>query len=276
MTTQLADRLAKRMLPTVRRGLVVGRADSVKLFVAEDDEESEIWGTEVSRETDPELLAIEASGIADDEQSTAGVTRFRLRLYREGEIVADLAFRTAVKSKSADVVGESLLPKSDTLERALSRQAMRQAETAFRMLAANVEKQNAMFAPMLETLAKANADLQRQLADSVKANIDAVRAEREHDIALIRANTEAEAIKQGIDLVKEVGPRVAAYLSGENILHPLVGIVAKLEPEQVKLLVASGTITEREGADLVKAAARAKASVEKSNGKALPANGKVS
>lgn len=270
----LADKLARRIEPVIRRGLLVGGADLVRLYSVDGGTEAELWSSELTRESDATNLAAEAAGIAEEEYTHAETARFRVRCYREGEPCGEVIVRAGAKRPdpaNPDVVGEALLPKGEPAERSLTRQSMRQAENAYRLLHAVVEKQAALLLPTIEALTKANTDLTVRYLESVAKNAEAVRAEQAHEIELLRTSAEIDAIKEGVGLLKDVGPKIADHFSGASVLHPLLGIVAKLQPEQVDMMVAAGQLTEAEGGALKKAAETARAKVAK-GGKALPAN----
>lgn len=277
MSTTVVDKAAKKIAPVVRRGLLVGAATHVRLFSIDDDGDAELWSTELSRESDAELLAAEMAGAAEDEMEATGVVSFRVRCYSaSSECCAETVFHTGkVKSRTAgpDVVGDALMPRGHSKEDSLTRQAMRQAETAWRMLAMNNEKQATLYTSLVESLAKQNAELTGKLHEANMSASAAIKAEQAHEIELLKTGAEIDALKEGVGLIKQIGPRLADYFSGANHLHPLLPIVAKLDPDKVKMLVSGGVITEEEGKTLEKSAEAARKQVAK----ALPAkaNGKV-
>ncbi len=276
----IAEKLARRFHPAMRRGLLVGNATRAVMATIDDGgEESECWGVSLTRESDPAQLSEEAAAIGSDEADSGGIRAVRLRCYdTDGDVVSECRVSVGQRKESGDVVGDALLPKGEREERSLLRQSMRHAENSSRTVEnlvrvhmLSLEKREASLTATLDNLLKANNDLHAKYMASVEKNAEAVRQDRAHEIELLRASTEQDAIKEGITLIKDLGPRIAGYFTGENILHPLVGIVAKLTPEQVALMRDAGVLTEAEAEKLGKAASKAREQLSKQ--KALPANG---
>lgn len=265
-------RLSKRVEPCIRRG-AMGDADTVRLFAIEADDEAELWSAELRGDTDSEVLTAECVGVILDEDAGGESTQFRVRCYSGDEPTsAGVTVRTRAPRRAEDMGGDALLPQRESVDRALTRQAMRHAEGYARMSLGSIERREGALVATVESLTKALADSQQRERELHKELAESRARDREYELQLLRTSAFVDAAKDLTGMVKEVGPRIVQHLSGEGLLHPLVGIIAKVTPEQVRLMTSAGVLTESDAKVLTKAADKARKAVNE--GKGDKANGK--
>lgn len=269
-----SSKLAGRLAPIIRRGIIVAAADSCALFsVAPREADSLIWSAELTKESDPDLLAAEAASAAVEESEAGGSTRFRLDALHEGQAVATLVFRTAAdKRASADPVGDALLPgKGESAEHSILRQMMRHSEAAHRLALGAVERREENFYKELARVQARNAELEARVFDDARKHLEHLREERMADVLLLEVDAKTRAMNEGIDLVKKFGPRLVARLTGADKLSPVAEVLRGLTAEQLTALESTGLVTPEQ----VKALREAWQLLQESKPapRALPANG---
>ena len=272
------ERLAKKFAPTVRRAHIRD-AKSIKLFaISNGDPDCEIWSTEVDAGAEPDAIASEAASAAIDESEANGATRFRLIAYSDdGESLGEIVTRTKAEKSSPDVIGEAMLGKGESKETALVRMALRHAETATRISLSSLEKREASLerreANMLAaitSLVNAQSEMAAKHFDTLKSYSEALSANNQHELELLNAATKNEAIKKAVNLVESAVPKVMSKIMGDDVVTPVVGILARLTPDQIDALQALGVINEDEKKVVVATVAKAQKAV---GPKALPAKG---
>lgn len=255
MPSSEEEKIARKIAPTMRRAIVVALADSLTLFALQGNakEGLPIWSTELTRESDVDVLSLEVAGVAVEESAAEGATRFSFIASKEGQTVGELAFRTKADKKSEDSVGSMLLPDGADANASLVRMLMRHTEGITRISMASVERRESVMLDSLERMMKVNMALQESYAAEMRKGAEAARADRAHEIALLEADTRHTAVREGVTLMKQVGPRLLAKLTGDDVVSPLLGIVAKLSPEKIEMMKAAGMVDADEGAKLLAA-----------------------
>lgn len=266
-----STKLAGRLAPVIRRGLIVGEANSVSCAViAERASDMVIWSAELTKESDPDVLANECACIAIEEGETGRHARFRLDALKDGLAVATLVFRTKAESKSDDPVGDALHRAGDTIEVSMLRQQMRHNEMLTRVLVQNTAAREEGMVRENARLAARVTELETKAVADAQRHIESLREERMADLLLLEQDAKNEAIKEGIALVKRYGPRLVARLTGADKLSPVAEVLRGMTGEQITALEASGLVN-KEQAKAVRDAWQLLQ--EEPKPKALPANG---
>lgn len=287
-------KLAARFAPIVRRGLAGDeKADTVRVFALEPGEpEVEIFTMPLSPKDEPDEVARFAASSALDESEHGQTDRVRLVCQADGDTLAEVVIRIKTKKASGDTIGAELLPRGERREDALIRQLMRHTEASTRLALSSIEKREAAMerreanlTNVLESLTKSNGELFKTHFDFVRQHAETVKADNDSKVALIEADARAEAVKELVSLVKGMTPRLMAKVMGDDNITPMIDIIARLTPDKVELLTASGFITEAEKAVVLSTAEKARKAIAKGP-KALPgiagntgdkgANGKAS
>ena len=271
-------KLASRFVPIIRRGVAGDeKADTVRVFALEAGEpEVEIFTMPLAPKDDPEEVADFAASSALDESESSGADRVRLTCEYDGATLCEVVIRIRTKKQSADVVGNELLPRGESKEMALTRQAMRQAETFGRMLSASIDRREAAMdrreqnmVGLMEAFARGNTDMARTHFEFVKKHAETVQQDNASKVALIEADAKAEKVKELIGLVRSMTPRLMAKVMGDDSITPMIDILARLTPENADMMVAAGFITAAEKDIVLKTAEKARKATAK-NTKALP------